>query len=135
MARVLVIDDKAYVRDVTRRILESAGHQVLLAGTGEEGLAVIRAQPADVVLCDVYMPGRSGLEVIPELRRASPRVRVVAMTGGSFDGKFDLLDVAAERGAAATVRKPFTCEELLTVVDNVLRPSPGSRQEGREGCG
>jgi CheY-like chemotaxis protein len=120
MAHVLVIDDKDYVRDVTRRILEAAGHQVLLARTGEEGLAVFRAHPVDLVLCDIYMPGRSGLEVIPELRRASPQVRVVAMTGGSFDGKFDLLDIAAERGALATVRKPFTFEELLTVVAEVL---------------
>jgi CheY-like chemotaxis protein len=124
MANVLVIDDKEYVRDVARRILESAGHQVLLAGSGDEGLAVFRAHPADLVLCDIYLPGRSGLEVIPELRRASPRVRVVAMTAGSYDGKFDLLGVAAERGATATVRKPFTYEELVAVVDEVLRPPP-----------
>jgi DNA-binding response OmpR family regulator len=133
MASVLVIDDKDYVRDVARRILESAGHQVLLARTGDEGLAVFRARPADLVLCDIYLPGRSGLEVIPELRRASPRVPVVAMTAGSFDGKFDLPGVAAERGAAATVKKPFTCDELLTVVDMVLRRPPTPRKPGR-GC-
>src|SRR5262245_2106267 len=117
MASVLVIDDKDYVRDVARRILESAGHEVLLARCGDEGLAVFRSRPAHLVLSDTYMPGRSGLEVIPELRQASPRVPVVAMTAGSLDGKFDLPGVAAERGAAATVKKPFTYEELLAVVD------------------
>jgi CheY-like chemotaxis protein len=129
MARVLVIDDKEYVRDVTRRILESAGHQVLLARTGDEGLAIIRAQQADLVLCDIYMPGRNGLEVIPELQRAFPPVRVVAMTAGSFDGKFDHLGVAAERGVQATLRKPFTFEELLALVDNVLGCSPAPARD------
>jgi CheY-like chemotaxis protein len=126
MARLLVIDDQDFVRDVLRRILESAGHQVVTARDGQEGLRVLRGGPIDLIVCDIFMPEKDGLEVICEVRREFPGVRVVAISGGSFDGKLDVLPVTQELGADAALRKPFDADKLCAVVDEVLRrPPPG----------
>jgi CheY-like chemotaxis protein len=124
MARILVIDDQPLVRDVLRRILESAGHGVEEAGDGEQGLQAFRRQPPDLVLCDIYMTSKGGLETIRVLRRDFPAAKVVAMSGGGFEGKFEVLAMAEELGAAATIEKPFILEELLAVVEAVLQLSP-----------
>ena len=126
MARILVIDDQYFVRDVVRRILESAGHRVLTARDGEEGVRALRREPIDLLVCDIFMPEKDGLEVIREVRREHTGVRIVAMSGGSFDGKLDVLPVTHELGADAALRKPFTADKLCSVVDEVLhRPPPG----------
>jgi CheY-like chemotaxis protein len=124
MARLLVIDDQVYVRDVMRRILESAGHQVLLARDGEEAMRLVRREPIDLLLCDIFMPEKDGLEVIREVRREYPGMRIVAMSGGSFDGRLDVLAVTPELGADATLRKPFTPDNLCAVVEETLRTTP-----------
>jgi len=61
MARVLVIDDQPFVRDVLRKVLESAGHQVVEAVDGVEGAGLFRQRPYDLVLCDIFMPRENGL--------------------------------------------------------------------------
>ncbi len=61
MARVLVIDDQPFVRDVLRKMLESAGHQVVEAADGVEGVGLFRQRPCDLVLCDLFMPRENGL--------------------------------------------------------------------------
>jgi CheY-like chemotaxis protein len=121
VARILVIDDQVFVRDVLRRLLESAGHRVLLARDGEEGLRLFREQPADLVLCDLLLPGMGGLDIIQELKGGWPHVPVVALSGGSFDGEWDVLPAAEALGAAATLSKPFTVEALLALVERLLR--------------
>jgi DNA-binding response OmpR family regulator len=128
MARILIIDDQDFVRDVERRILESVGHQVLTARDGEEGVQVLRRERIDLLVCDVFMPDRDGLEVIREVRREYPGVRIVAVSGGSFDSKQDVLPATLEElGADATLHKPFNSGELCAVVDEVLRrPPPGT---------
>jgi CheY-like chemotaxis protein len=75
MARILVIDDQDSVREVLHLLLEAVGHQVLLAGGGEEVLRTFRREQADLVLCDVFMPGQDGLDVFRELRREFPRAK------------------------------------------------------------
>ena len=121
MAHILVIDDQAFVRDVIQRLLGSVGHQVLLARDGEEGLRLLREQPADLVLCDLLLPGMGGLDIIQELKGGWPHVPVVALSGGSFDGEWDVLPAAEALGAAATLSKPFTVEALLALVERLLR--------------
>lgn len=120
-ALILVIDDEDHVGDVLRCLLEAAGHRVQLARDGDEGLALFRRQPADLVLCDVYMPGRGGLETIRMLRRDFPAARVVAMTGGSFDPDFDALAAARDLGVHGALEKPFSLPALLETVEATLR--------------
>jgi CheY-like chemotaxis protein len=124
MAHILVIDDQAFVRDVLQRLLGSAGHQVLLARDGEEGLRLLQERPADLVLCDLFMPGQGGLQTIEELWRGWPGLPVVAVSVGSFGDAEDALPAAEALGAAATLRKPFSPDALLQAVEQALR-APG----------
>jgi CheY-like chemotaxis protein len=127
MARILVIDDQAFVRDVIQRLLESAGHQVLLARDGEQGLRLLQEQPADLVLCDLFMPGQGGLQTIRDLRRGWPGLPVVAVSVGSCGSAEDALPAAQALGAVAALRKPFTPDALLRTVEQALR-APGDER-------
>src|SRR5687767_14250536 len=107
MPRVLIIDDDGEVRAVLRRLLGQAGYEPEEAADGEEGLEALRLRRPDVVLCDLYMPGRDGIEVIWEAQQEHPGLPVIAMSGGACNGRLDLLAVARDLGAAATLDKPF----------------------------
>ena len=123
MTRILVVDDDADVRAAARAILEDAGHEVVEAVDGAAGLRAYRDASFDLVLCDLFMPDVDGIELIRTLRRGSPNVKVIAMSGGAFDGTLDLLDLAPYLGAAEVLPKPFSLDELVRAVERVLRPS------------
>ncbi len=121
MARILVIDDDPDVRTLTQDMLEDAGHEVALAANGVEGIEVYRRQPADVVITDLYMPDKEGIETIAELTRAYPGVRIIAMSGGGRSRSSDLyLATASALGVGAVLRKPFDRAALLAAVDRSL---------------
>jgi DNA-binding response OmpR family regulator len=125
VARILVIDDEALIRGSLRLALESAGHEVLEAADGAAGLRFLDGPPVDLVLCDVFMPRKDGLETIQELRRLTPRLPVIAMSGGSPAVPMDFLPLARRFGATRTLRKPFGVAEVLGAVREVLA---GSRE-------
>jgi CheY-like chemotaxis protein len=120
MARVLVIDDKETIRAVSRAILESAGHEVFEASDGTAGLALLWEHGADLVLCDLLMPGQEGLETLRQLRARSD-VPVIIMSGRAerLDGSA-LFPIARHFGATSTLRKPFGPIELLSAVRGAL---------------
>ena len=113
----------APVRTLARRVLEHGGHEVVEAGDGREALAAYRGRPADLVLCDMWMPGMDGLELLRALRREFPGVRFVAMSGGGIGGH-DALPTALELGAAEVLSKPFASAELRAVVERALAGLP-----------
>ena len=121
MADVLVIDDDPVARLILRSALESAGYRVSEAAGGAEALRLFRAAPAELVFCDMYMPDGDGLETIPALRRERPRVRIVAVSGGSRAVTFDALPVAKRLGAVLTLRKPLSRECVLAAAAQALR--------------
>jgi DNA-binding response OmpR family regulator len=82
-------------------------------------LRLLRRQPADVVLCDLFMPGKEGLETIRELRRAGS-VPIVAMTGDGPACGSTMLDLARKLGADKTLVKPFDTESLLEAIREVV---------------
>src|SRR5215471_13095472 len=82
MARILVIDDDSLVRATARAILESAGHAVTSAADGNLGLNQCIKEPFDLVLCDIFMPNKDGIETIRQLRRSCPGLPIIAMSGG-----------------------------------------------------
>ena len=126
MTRVLVVDDDLHARTVARAILEYAGIEVVEAVDGAAGLRAYRELGADLVLCDLFMPDVDGLELLRELRRESPDVKVIAMSAGGFHGKVDLLAVARQLGAAEILPKPFPAGGLVAAVERVLgRPVDG----------
>ncbi len=124
MMRILLIEDDEDFRGVLRTALEIKGFEVAQAGDGEEGIRVFRHQGADLVLCDLFMPQKDGLEMIRELRRNFPGVKIIAMSGGGFEGKMNLLSVAKLMGADALLQKPFDQPTLLTTVEQVLHAAP-----------
>lgn len=119
MARILIIDDESQVRDVLRQALERAGHDVVEAKDGREGLRAFRVTPADLILTDILMPEKEGLETIIELRREIPGIKIIAMSGGR-GGKLNFLDVAKQLGAQRVLQKPFGVHEVLKMVTELL---------------
>ncbi len=117
MTKVLVVDDDLTVRDVVRRYLELAGHQVALADNGEDALAWIAVQQPDLVVLDLMLPGIDGLEVCRRLRQTST-VPVVMLTAlGEEENRIAGLQL----GADDYVTKPFSPRELALRVSSVLR--------------
>ena len=122
MARILVIDDEEDVRTVMKGVLQSAGHEVACASDGEQGLATLRRSGANLVLTDILMPEKEGLETIREIKEQFPSVKVIAMSGGGRKLRSTgHLFTADELGANAVLRKPFDAAVLLKSVEDVLR--------------
>lgn len=122
MARILVIDDSAAVRELLEQMLRLADHDVLVAANGKEGLDQIRRQSVELVITDLFMPEKEGLETIQELRRDFPNLPIIAMSGEP--GMPTLLGIAKRFGAARTIEKPFDRTEMMTAVEDVLRMKP-----------
>jgi CheY-like chemotaxis protein len=121
MALILVIDDEALVRTTIRMRLEQNGHQVIEASNGNEGLHALEQQPFDVVVTDIIMPEKEGIETIRAIRHRNPQIGIVAISGGGRTSTLDFLGAARKLGADQALRKPFTGSQLLEVVDAALR--------------
>ncbi|HXN36202.1 MAG TPA: response regulator [Opitutaceae bacterium] len=128
MAQILLIDDDDGVRSLMRLALVGSGHTVIEASDGEEGLQLFPQANADLVITDMVMPGKDGAEVLTELQKMHPPVKVIAISGGSRHGFADNHEVAERLGAAKVLAKPFSCAALLAAIDEVL---PGGGGKGR----
>ncbi|MFW6199675.1 MAG: response regulator [Gemmatimonadota bacterium] len=120
MADIIIIDDEEALRSTMRKILERAGHEVREAGDGGRGLELVRERPADLVITDIFMPGKEGMETIQELKEKFPDVRILAVSGGATLGASGPLMDAELFGADGSLAKPFTVESLQAAVDEVL---------------
>jgi len=120
MARILIIDDEAMIRDLLIKMLEREGYETMNASDGKEGIRLYRENPVDLVITDLIMPEKEGIETIMELRRDYQDVKVIAMSGG---GKIDpetYLQIAKTLGAIETLTKPFDLKEVLKTVQGLL---------------
>jgi CheY-like chemotaxis protein len=120
MGRILVVEDDKAVRDLLREILERAGHEVIDASNGQEAITLYKENPADLVITNILMPEKEGLETIQELRRDDADIKIIAISGGGQIGPADYLDVARRFGAKRTFSKPFNRKDLLKAVDELL---------------
>ncbi len=118
MASILIVDDEEPIRQLLRSILEGDGHQVLEAADGQEGLTLYRQAPTDLVITDIVMPERDGMEVTLELTREFLDAKVIAMTGAS--GGQNFLNVAKLFGARQLLQKPFGLQDVRTAVNYTL---------------
>jgi CheY-like chemotaxis protein len=121
MARILLVDDDDLSRSTIHQMLERAGHAVTSTPSGGEALRLCRDQPVDLVVTDLIMPDTDGLELIQELRRLTPAVRIVAISGGGRVNANEYLTVARKFGAAAVLAKPFSNLELREAVELALK--------------
>ena len=117
MKRILVVDDDAALLEVLAQTLSQAGYTVATAANGRQAEAIYRIQSPDVVITDIYMLDKDGLEVLSELRRHFPGVKVIAMSGAM--SKDNMLQVVSALGASLTLAKPFGPAELLQAVAQV----------------
>jgi CheY-like chemotaxis protein len=125
MARILVIDDDELVRGTVQVILASEGHESVLAVDGVDGVRQFQRQQFDLVLCDVFMPHKEGLETVREIRQLSAGAPIISMTGSiptSDGGRLDpdFLRMSGALGATRTIAKPFRPRELLALVRECL---------------
>lgn len=121
MSRILIIDDDSQMRTVLRQMIELAGYEVVEACDGREGLRCYHATPVDLIITDILMPEQEGLETIQALRRISPEVKIIAISGGGRMGQLDVLPIAAAFGAQCTLRKPLRRQILLDAVCQLLQ--------------
>jgi CheY-like chemotaxis protein len=120
MASILIVDDEPLVLKTVRIILEHAGHIVFEADDGQACEEVLRFARPDVVVMDIFMPRRDGLDAIRRIRRQGGGCPILAMSGGNRSESSDPLVLAREAGAAATLQKPFDNETLLQAVEALL---------------
>jgi CheY-like chemotaxis protein len=121
VAQILIIDDEAEIRVLCRRILEPAGYDVTEARDREVGVRLYRISRHDVIITDIIMPEKEGIETIMVLRRDFPEVKIIAISGGgqAMAGAA-CLQAAKRLGVAKTLAKPFSKQELPAAVQDVL---------------
>lgn len=120
MSRILVIEDDTKIRKMLRKMLERAGYEVNEASDGLEGLKLYREEPADLVITDIIMPRKEGLETIMDLRREFPEVKIIAISGGGRLSPQPYLEVAEGFGAMRVFSKPFDLEDLQRAISELL---------------
>jgi CheY-like chemotaxis protein len=130
MAHILLVEDDSEVRRALRLNLEGFGHFVVEAGNGYEAMEALRSVRADVIVMDLVMPERDGLETIMELRRHRPELPIVAMSGGGRIAPGINLSVARRLGATRVFVKPFPVAEL----DRAVAELTGAGTNGPPGC-
>lgn len=127
MASILLIENDDAVREVLRIGLLAAGYSVSEAANGRQGINSFRKAPSDLVITDIYMPDRDGLEVIEALRRTHPTVRIVAISGAS--GSMNYLKRAQLLGATRVLTKPLSMPTVLRIVNELLGKNDTAKPE------
>ncbi len=121
MAQILVIDDDPQVCILVQEVLELAGYAVATTQSAAGGLEHFRMGPAhQLVITDILMPGREGLETIRDLRQEAPSTKIIAVSTGLPWGGVDVLDVARKLGAVRVIQKPFDIQGLVDTVRELL---------------
>jgi len=120
VANILVIDDEEDIRDFVGIVLERDGHSVMEASDGNAGMRILEAQPIDVVITDIIMPDKEGIETIIEIRRGNPDLKIIAISGGGRGGGGDYLKVAKQLGADRTFAKPLSAAGLAEAVRDLV---------------
>ena len=120
MSRILVVDDDEILCRTLSHVLRHAGHEVVTAFDGAVALSLYSRDPVDLVVIDLIMPGKEGLETIIELRRMRSDLRIIAISGGRWAAAGDYLTMAKRLGATRTLAKPFSSREILGSINETL---------------
>jgi CheY-like chemotaxis protein len=115
---ILVVEDDVMQRRLLKSQLELLGHRVLEASDGNQALRIYGENPVELVITDVFMPDRDGLEIIRELKSRCPKLSIIATSGGMIRGTFDPLPLAKLFGARV-LSKPYSQEELESVLEHL----------------
>ena len=118
--RILVVDDDGVSRAILRDILEKEGYLVVEETNSEDGIRAYKAEPFDVVVTDLFMPEKGGLDVIGKLREFDPDARLIAVSGIDLREKLDIFRLAEQLGAVSTLQKPVKPDVLIERVRAAL---------------
>ncbi len=121
MAKLLVIEDDVQFCEMLAQMLDQAGHEVEMAANGVLGMQKFHSNPPDLVITDILMPEKDGIDTILEMKREREGIKIIAMSGGrrAITPQFNL-DSAALIGVQQTLAKPFTRQQLLQAITDVL---------------
>lgn len=121
MANILVVDDEMPVRILLKEVLEQDGHTVFEAANGVEASECYKANNIELIITDLVMPDKGGIELIMELIENDPAVKVIAISGGGgVTGRFDYLPIAKLVGATEIIPKPFEISQIRNQVNHLL---------------
>jgi DNA-binding NtrC family response regulator len=148
MSRILIIDDDHHILIMIKKMLERAGFEVEMAFNGNEGLELFKREPADLVITDIIMPEKEGLETIREMKKLSSELKIIAMSGGGKISADNYLDTAKIFGATRVMEKPFSQKQMISTVQELLGDSSKEnpfktksskeelkkKQGGQQGC-
>lgn len=121
MKRILLIDDDASMRFLLKNLLEKAGYEVEEAKDGRAGVENFSANPAQIVIVDIFMPEKDGIETIGDIREKDPACKFLAISGGGQLKNLDMLRYSKMLGAHEILEKPFSRDELLSVVQRLSK--------------
>lgn len=120
MKRILIIDDDEMIRELLRQILEKEGYEIIEASDGSKASLILSEKPTDLVITDIIMPDKEGIETIRELKKDYPNVKIIAMSGGGRIGPIPYLKIAKSMGACKTFTKPIHRLELIAAVKELI---------------
>ena len=120
MLRILIADDDRDLRAILQISLEDAGYEVQTVADGAQAIRADEKRPADLLITDLFMPETDGLETVEYFRARHPRMPIIAISGWKVGQKADHLRVAQVAGADAVLRKPFTVDELLSLLQDLI---------------
>jgi len=122
MAKILVCDDEQEIRDILRDALCIAGHQVDCVCDGFAASEILQDETYDIIIMDLIMPRRDGMEAIVDIKQQYPQINIIAISGGNSEYSSDsLLDITTHLGVVQTYAKPFDLKELITGIDQLMK--------------
>ena len=121
MAKVLIIEDAADFRVAYREMLEGEGYEVIEAANGVEGLERLKSATVDLIITDIMMPEKGGLETIMDIRKDYPDVKIIAITGAVPPDSEALLRLANQYRVSRVLGKPVQFKELFETIDELLK--------------
>lgn len=124
MSHILIVDDEPQLRTMLATLLSQRGHSISEAEDGDAALKLLQTTNVDLIILDLLMPGKEGLETLMALRKEKSAPRIIAMSGGARTMGADFLPAALKLGASRALRKPFRNEELLAAIDELLPALP-----------
>ena len=120
MPHILLIDDDTEFRTMLKLVLEKAGFDVSEASNGKEGIRLYKSTHFDLVVSDVFMPEKEGIETTIELKTINPDIKIIAISGGGKNNELNFLDSLKHFGAQCTFQKPFNTKEFVKAINELI---------------
>lgn len=118
--KILVIEDDTLLRSMMQKGLERAGYEAVVAVNGTQGIELFKQHKPSLVITDMLMPDKEGMQTIMELKQIDPDIKIIAMSGGGSTKNMAFLEMSKRVGAVATISKPFKPQDLFDLIGTLL---------------